>query len=93
MSNSFVKDPTSVLDFIFDWSQWLAAGETLTAASCAVRGNLPAITVDHVDRTATGVTAWLAGGTVGSTYFVSCAVSTNQGRTDERSIRIIVRDR
>jgi hypothetical protein len=89
MSNTYSKDADAVLDYKWDWSAWLDAAETIqTAAVTAPAG----ITKDLQSNTTTTVTAWLSGGTVGETYKIGCKIVTNQGRADERSIMITVKD-
>jgi hypothetical protein len=39
------------------------------------------------------VTAWISGGTVGTTYRVECLITTSAGRKDERSLWITVQER
>lgn len=39
------------------------------------------------------VTVWLSGGDTGSTYDVACRITTDAGRTDERTIHIRIRER
>jgi hypothetical protein len=41
----------------------------------------------------TSVRVWLSGGTAGESYDVACEITTDQGRTDERTIRVPVRER
>ena len=84
------KDPQAVLDWAFDWSRWLADGETISSVTVTVDAGL---TKDSQSTTTTKVTVWLSGGTLGVTYKVACRVVTNQGRTDERTIGIRVTDR
>jgi len=88
------KAPNAVLDYPVDWADptkgpWLAAGETISAATVTVDSG---ITVQSTAQTpvdaATKVTVWLAGGTLGTTYLVTVKVVTTSGRTDERSFRI-----
>ena len=85
------KDPHAVLDWAFDWSRWLAAGETITGTPVVTVD--AGLTKDSQSNTGTRVTVWLSGGTLGTTYKVACRVTTNQGRTDERTIAIRVTDR
>lgn len=98
------KDPQAVLDYAFLWQDWLAAGETITAhtitrsaATITVDSssvNVAAVTLDSVEqKIGSVVTAWLSGGTVNTVYVIGCRVTTSAGRTDERSFRLIVRDR
>lgn len=88
--NVFTKDPDAVLDYQWDWSNWLAVGEVITNAVLDVPTGL---TLDSQNNTDTTVTAWLSGGTVGEGYRVVCTITTDQGRTDDRSIYIICRER
>jgi hypothetical protein len=84
------KDPNAVLDWAFDWSRWLSESETISSAVIEVEDGL---TKDSQSNTADTVTVWLSGGTLGVTYDVTCRITTNQGRTDERTIGIRVTDR
>lgn len=87
----WTKDPQAVLDWAFDWSNWLAPGEVISGT--------PVVTVDSglvkdsQSNTGSRVTVWLSGGTSGTTYKVACRVTTDQGRTDERTIGIRVTER
>lgn len=89
MADSFLKDPSAVLDYEFDWSEWLGSdtisSHTVTAGS--------GITVASSSATSTAVTAWLSGGTAGTSYVVTNRIVTTGGRTDERSITLQVLDR
>jgi hypothetical protein len=84
------KDPSAVLDWNFNWTNWLASAETISTATVTVGSGL---TKDSQSNTTTTVTVWLSGGTLGTTYEVTCRITTNQGRTDERTIGIRVTDR
>jgi hypothetical protein len=84
------KDPNAVLDWAFDWSRWLSTDEEVSSAEVEVDEGL---TKDSQSNTTDTVTVWLSGGTLGVTYEVTCRITTNQGRTDERTIGIRVTDR
>ena len=90
MSLSNIKDPSAVLDWMFDWSDWLASGETITDHTITVDTG---ITNDSSTEDAGKVTVWLSGGTAGINYKVACLITTSAGRTDERTIWIKVTDR
>lgn len=101
MGSVYYKDPSAVLDYRFDWraltngtgkSDWLASGETISTHTVTATTGL---TVDSssLTDTSSSVTAWLSGGTAGETYTVTCQIVTTAGRTDERSITIIVAQR
>jgi hypothetical protein len=85
-----LKDPSAVLDYAFDWTGWLAAGETITDHTITADTG---ITVDSSTESDGKVTVWLSGGTAGINYKVACLVETSAGRTDERTLWIRVVDR
>ena len=87
---SYVKDPNAVLDYAVDWSGWLAVSETITTSTWTVPTG---ITKDSDSHSTTKATVWLSGGMAGTRYRLVNRVVTNQGRTDDRSILILVRER
>ncbi|MFF8831371.1 hypothetical protein [Streptomyces sp. NPDC015131] len=90
MAANHLKDPDATLDWVFDWSQWLGASESITSSTMTVSAG---ITKASEAFSASTATVWLSGGTVGQVYSVSNKITTNQGRTDERSITIRVTQR
>lgn len=91
VATSFRKDPAAVLDYEVDWTAWLTeAGDTIDTSTWTVPDG---ITVDSDTHTATVATIWLSGGTLGTAYAVTNRITTAGGRTDERTIVILVRDR
>lgn len=88
--SAYLKDPAAVLDYAVDWNDWLAVGETITAVDVVV----PAGLTEGATTNAAGVvTVWLSGGTADVDYTVTFHITTSAARQDERSIRILVRDR
>lgn len=92
--------PGSVLDYGFDLGApatqlnqpWLAVGEQITSLSVSAD---PGVVVNSYGyfTNASGVPAslcvvWLSGFTAGQLYGVHVTFTTNQGRTDTRSIQI-----
>ena len=73
----------------FDWSAWLAASETVTTKTITPSAG---ITVNSSTEAAGVVTVWVSGGVVGA-QTVACKITTNAGRTDERTITLVVTDR
>ena len=101
-----LKDPSAVLDYAFDWTGWLAAGETITSHTVTVPTGLTLdssmvsdfviaaeVPEDEVTIPNSLVIAWISGGTAGTTYRVECLITTSAGRTDERSLWITVQER
>lgn len=89
-TNTFIKDPSAVLDYVFDWSDWLATGEVISSHVITVDTGL---TKDSSSEASGIVTVWLSGGTAGTNYKVACKIVTSAGRTDERTMWIKVADR
>lgn len=86
----FVKDPTSVLDFFFDWSDWLGPWDSITASVWAVSGTDAILSAGSQTFGASLVTTWVSAGTSGVSYDLSNTITTAQGRTEKRTARIIV---
>ena len=81
---NFVQSPQAILDYAVDWTAWLASNETIIGTPVvSVSAGLGLYTSPVV--VGNFVVWWLAGGTVGQQYNVSCTITTNQGRTDVRS--------
>ena len=85
-----LKDPSAVLDYVFDWTEWLATVETITDHTITADTG---ITVNSSTESDGKVTVWLSGGTAGINYKVACLITTTAGRTDERTIWIKVVER
>ena len=100
------KDPDAVLDYKRDWNRrppatpngnpgvpgtgWLAEGETIATSTWTVPDGLTKDSESHDDTTAT---VWLSGGTLGANYIITNHITTSQGRSDERSLPIEIRNR
>lgn len=87
---AWTKDPDAVLDWRFDWSDWLGDGEEITSRDITVE---PGLDLDSESADTQTVTVWLSGGDPGNNYTVACRIQTTAGRTDERSIVIRSRQR
>ena len=90
MSSEFTKDPDAILDYQFDWSDWLGSSDTISTSTFTVETGLTKVTDT---KTTTTTTIWLSGGTVGQTYGVANRIVTAGGRTEDRSIMIHVTNR
>lgn len=101
MPNTITKDPDAVIDVKFDWkaltnesgdSDWLASGETIQSTAIAKSTGITKNSASITD-TNTSVTVWLSGGTADNDYSLACKITTSAGRTDERTMKIKVRNR
>jgi hypothetical protein len=94
---SIEKDPNAVLDYSIDWADWLLACEpddtiqthqiVLQAASALV------VEQSATVNAGTRVTFWLSGGTAGTVERVVCRITTADGRIDDRSVWIKIKER
>ena len=92
----YTKDPQAVLDYAQDWTAWLAAAETISTVTVTAAAGLtvaPGPTPPAPVAAAGVVTYWLTGGTEGQVYAVTVHITTNQGRTDDRTDLIKVEQR
>ena len=101
MPSIFLKDPDATLDYKFDWkaltngsgdSDWLDTGETISSKTVTVDDGITKES-DALADTNTSVVVWLSGGTAGVDYEVACKIVTSDNRTDERTMKIQVRER
>ena len=83
-----VKDPDETLDTGIDWAARLGAGETITASTWTPATG---ITVDQSSFTDQITSARLSGGTAGTRYAVTNAVTTSLGRVYNETLDIEVR--
>lgn len=89
----YTKDPDAVLDYLVDWSAWLPTGDTITASTFTVNSEDDgAIVVDDTLFDSTTTTVWLSGGVAGEKYTVTNHITTADGREDDRSITISVKE-
>ena len=89
MADEYPKDPGAILDWVFDWTRWLQEGETISSSTFSASAG---ITITDDDMQATYTIVWLSGGAQ-KVYSVSNRITTNQGRTDKRTITIKVSNR
>lgn len=80
---NYIIDPSDVLDWKFDWTNWLQEGEAILAYVLTVSEG---ITLDTDSESEGVVTYWLSNCTAGNWYKVACKITTNAGRTKERTM-------
>ena len=90
-----MKDPVAVLDYSIDWgAEYLGDGELLAGSEWSVLPNEPdGVSIVGSDFDAATSTVKAAGGVAGRLYRLMNVISTDSGRTDERSIVLRVEDR
>jgi hypothetical protein len=84
------KDPYAVLDYSLDWTNWMPSGDTISAITITADAG---ITIDSTTNTDYIATAYISGGTAGTTYNVEYNITTTNGLKDSRNFRIKVVER
>ena len=89
-----IKDPDAILDYFFDWSEWLDASGNDTIISTSIISDT-GITVDlpGINDDSDGVTVWVSGGTVARGYNITNRINTAGGRTDDRTLRLTIAEK
>ena len=90
------KDTDAVLDYSVDWTNWMPTSDTITTSTwaiTAIAGDEDALTIDSEAETTLVATAVISGGTDVYIYTVSNTIVTDNGITDRRHFRIIVKAR
>ena len=86
MSRPHIKTPSEVLDYGFDWSRELET-DTISSSVWNVDSGLNVVSQGH-DATTTSV--FIGGGTAGATYAVTNTITTAGGRTESRTLHVVV---
>jgi len=87
---SFEKQPSEVLDYDIDCSEWLTEGDNVQ--NVVVTPDDDSLTVDSVLLNDPRIKIWLSGGTHGRSYKVTVGIDTQDGRHKETEFLIQVRD-
>lgn len=92
-----LKDPEAQLVYVFDWSEWLPEGDTISTVNYTlqVRANDPTPLVRESQgvQSSTKTYVEISGGGAGKIYTVTAAVTTSDGEIDRRNFRIKVENR
>lgn len=85
----FTKQPSDVLDYDIDFSEWLPEDDDGLTAQVTVESGL---TLDSFTIHGAIVKVWLSGGTSGRAYKVTVLLITVDGRSKEAEIVIKVKE-
>lgn len=87
------KDPSTTVDYSFDWAAWLTGGE-ITDTSWAIEpqgAGAPGLGTVVEAGSVRGV--HVSGGVRGQRYRLTCTIETDAGRIGERSLSLYVMER
>ena len=93
---SILKDTEAQLSYVFDWSEWLPTGDSLSTVSYSIGARIndprPLVKVSEgIQDSKTYIE--LKEGQVNKVYTVTCKITTADGLIDRRSFRVKVADR
>jgi ATP-dependent protease ClpP protease subunit len=88
----FIKQPHEVLDYDFDYSEWLPTSDIIvsTAAVADAGITLGSTIIDPATKQV--VKQWVSGGADGTTYKIQITATTAGGRVKEIEFKIRVRE-
>jgi hypothetical protein len=89
MAQTFTKDPNAILDYQINWATWLGT-DTIASSAWTVPTGLTQVSAT---ASTTATTIWLSGGTAGTSYSVVNRIVTDGGRTEDRTLTIVVAER
>lgn len=90
------KDPSAVLTYTLDWSEWLISGQTISTSTwtiSTISGDAAPVVSVSTTNTGTTATIKLSGGSAGKIYTISNTIVTSGSLTDRRHFRIKVKNR
>jgi hypothetical protein len=79
------KGVDSILDYSWDWSEWLTSADADTITGFTVTAQAPLALVSTA-RVGSVVTAFVSGGNEGAVHQLTCEIVTAGGRTEQRSV-------
>lgn len=89
MSIRFYKDPDDVLEYGFDWSEWLPDGVTISTSAWTVPAGITKISDDKTD-TITKIV--LDGGTAGTSYSILNHIVASDSQEKDKVFVVAVRE-
>jgi hypothetical protein len=94
--DGYTKDPSDVLDYGFNWSDWLGTdtiAESTWSISPTETGGVAADPDQAASATSTETLIWLQGGVVGHIYTITNRIVTLGGREKELSLQLRIIDK
>ena len=90
-----LKDPDAVLDYPQDWADYLALipGASIDTVTVTAANDEPTINVDSSEIDGSITIAWISGGTPGAFEGFTYHIVTAQGREDDRTLYVKIKER
>lgn len=75
------KDPESIIDYVFDWSDWLEEGDSIESHTVTVPAGIVIEDSEEINESKM-IRVWLSGGLHNSIYPIRCKITTADGRIE-----------
>ena len=85
----FEKDPDSTEDYAFNWVMDLG-GDTISSSTFSLPDGLTEVSTSNTESV---TQIFVSGGACGQTYRITNRIQTSGGRTFDKTIRILIRER
>ena len=86
----FDKQPSEVLDYDIDATEWLTQGDNVIGAAITI--DITGLVLDSSTINDDRIKIWLSAGVDGITYKVTTKITTEDGRVKEVDFNVRVRD-
>ena len=90
MPRAYVHDPDAVLDYTIDWAGVIGDDPLSTSAWAVTAGD---VTIDSDTLSGSLTQVWVSGGTPGVTAELTNHIVTVDGREDDRTITLVIKER
>lgn len=88
---SFKKDPQAVLDYKFDWTDYLTPlPDTIMSVAWILSAGLTKVSESSAPMVAT---IFVSGGVINQTETITCRITTVNGRVDDRTASLRITNR
>ena len=100
-NNVFIKDPDAILDYSYNWADWLVAGDSIDSSTWFISDSglsndltsTSPLEIDSASFSGAVTTVVVSKGLSGANYFIVNRITTNGGRTDDRHIQLRIMNR
>lgn len=86
---TFTKQPSDAMDYDIDYTDWLTSGDNVQSAVVTPDTG---ITLDSMVINDPRIKIWLSGGTAGTTYKITCTMTSADGRVRQDEFKIRVKE-
>lgn len=86
---NFEKDPDAIIDYSVDWTDWLVSDTISTGTWLISPVDLVEVSASY---TSADCTIFVSSGTVGQTYSLTNRITTANGRRNDQTIFVLVKN-